>query len=74
MFALARSSFAAADRGSLRRNRSASSSSVEVDLEDFIRGAIPLVGDVAIKGSGVEVRFLKANAEPQNPDDPDEKR
>jgi hypothetical protein len=36
----------------------------EGDLNDFIRRAVPAVGDVQVKGSGIEVRFLKDGVDP----------
>jgi hypothetical protein len=72
MFALARSIFAT--RAEIKaKNPLGIIELIEGDLEVFIRRAIPLVGDVKVKASGVEVRFLKPNAEPEDPDNPDEK-
>lgn len=36
----------------------------EGDLSDYIRRSIPVVGDVQVKASGVEVRFLKEGIDP----------
>jgi hypothetical protein len=72
LFALARSSFAT-------RTRVTATEPVgileleEQDLEDFVRRVVPLVADVHVKSSGIEVRFLKPGVEVTENSNPDEK-
>ncbi len=65
IFALARSSFAT------KTHVRAQQPNVmlelgEGDLNDFIRRSIPVVGDVQVRGSGIEVRFLKEDVDPSD--------
>jgi hypothetical protein len=73
---LAQVSFDASEMFALTRSSFATTSEVtatepivivelaEGDLNDFIRRAVPAVGDVQVKGSGIEVRFLKEGVDP----------
>lgn len=61
LFALARSSFSTRTKVTATQPFGIQELA-EQDLEDFLRRTIPLVGDVRIKGSGVEVRFFKTAA------------
>src|SRR5688572_8931246 len=45
----------------------------EEDLKEFIKRTIPQVADVRIRGSGIEIRFLRPGIEPANPDNPQDK-
>lgn len=71
IFALARSSFAT------KTEVSAEQPIVmlelgEADLEEFIRRAVPVVGDVEVKASGIEVRFIRPDIDPDDIDQPAE--
>jgi hypothetical protein len=69
IFALARSSFSTRTKVSAKEPF-AIVELVEQDLEDFIRRTVPQVGDVQIKGSGVEVRFIRSGADLNEGEDP----
>ncbi|MEX2393737.1 MAG: DUF2993 domain-containing protein [Actinomycetota bacterium] len=58
LYALARSNFATRSEVT-GRQPVAQIVLVEDDVEEFVRRQIPLVGDVHVKASGVEVSFLK---------------
>jgi hypothetical protein len=63
IFALARSSFATKSRVTAKQALVILELG-EGDLNDFIRRSIPVVGDVQVKASGIEVRFLKPDVDP----------
>ncbi len=44
----------------------------EQDLEDYIRRLVPLVGDIRVKGSGIEIRFLEMGVDPAEAEQPRE--
>jgi hypothetical protein len=61
MFALARSSFAA--RTKVEASQTIGSMELaESDLEDFVQRAVPLIGSLEVKASGIEVNFLTEGA------------
>jgi hypothetical protein len=57
IFALARSSFATRTKVTATEPLAILELGQQ-DLEDFVRRAIPLIGDLRVKASGIEVRFL----------------
>jgi hypothetical protein len=57
LFALARSSFATRTKVTATQPFGIVELD-EQDLEDYLRRTIPLVGDVRVKASGIEVRFV----------------
>jgi hypothetical protein len=64
IFALARSSFAT------KTDVTAKQAIVRVqlaegDINDYMRRLIPVVGDVQVRASGIEVRFLKPGVDPE---------
>lgn len=63
MFALARSIFAT--RSEVRATNPIVILELgEGDLNDFVRRHLPVVGDLQVKGSGIEVRFLREDVDP----------
>lgn len=72
IFALARSSFATKTEVTAKQPI-VMLELHEGDLYTFLRGSLPIVADVQVKGSGVEVRFLKPGIEPLDPEHPREK-
>lgn len=62
LFALARSSFATRTKVTAK-DVTGRIVLKEQDLEDYIRNAVPVVGDVQVKSTGLEVRFLKPDIE-----------